>query len=122
MEVMYVLLGLFELLRELIMKVSCPLVVIRKKSRAILKKFELSEDLANIKATFSINLVELQCKEKCNFTLDGLLLHLLFQLALHDYVIDGEGNIYPCNAEFNIIGKKLDLQFDIKEKYFYKEL
>jgi len=26
--------------------------------------------------------LQLQCKEKCNFTLDGLLLHLLFQLTL----------------------------------------
>jgi len=25
--------------------------------------------------------LQLQCKEKCNFTLDGLLLHLLFQLT-----------------------------------------
>lgn len=104
---------------------------------------ELLEDLKNknIKATFSINLAEpcfLSVEKRIQLYVEyasELKKRGLFQFVklaathgeicqakrLHDYVIDGEGNIYPCNAEFKMIGKTSDLLFNIKEKYSYKE-
>ena len=104
---------------------------------------ELLEDLShiNIKTTFSINLTEpcfLSDENKVDLYVryaSELKRRNLFQFVklagthgeicqakrLHDYVIDGEGNIYPCNAEFNRIGNASDYKFDIKKEYKYKE-